>query len=166
MYSMLPAPPIPLLRLPLRLLPDALHAEILARLFNHLLRGQTLAARLAELEGRSVCVHVRDCGAKIHFRIAGGRLAPAWPGPALVTIAGDLKDFLDLATRTEDPDTLFFQRRLAIEGETETGLHVKNLLDALDYDWPAHVAAVLGARAGGLAAGVIARLRPPPRQAQ
>ncbi len=163
MCPMLPLPPIPLLRLPLRWLPDALHAQVLARAFNHLLRGQALATRLAELEGRSVCVHIRDCSAKIHFRFTGGRLVPAWPGPALVTIGGDLGDFLDLATRAEDPDTLFFQRRLAIEGETETGLHLKNLLDALDYDLPAHVTAVLGPRAGGLAANIIARRRPQPR---
>lgn len=144
--------PLILLRLPLQWLPDALHAEVLARAFNHLLRGQALAARLAELDGRSVCVHVRDCDARIHFRIAGGRLAPAWPGPSQVTIGGDLAGFLDLATRAEDPDTLFFQRRLTIEGDTETGLHLKNLLDALDYDFPAHVTAVLGPAAGRLAA--------------
>lgn len=160
---MLPRPPLPLLRQPLQWLPDALHAEMLARLFNHLLRGQPLAARLTELEGRSVCVHIRDCDARIHFRIERGRLAPDWPGPAQVTIGGDLDDFLDLATRAEDPDTLFFRRRLAIEGDTETGLHVKNLLDALDYDWPSHVAAVLGPSAGEIAASVIARLRPQPR---
>lgn len=155
--------PLILLRLPLQWLPDALHAEVLARAVNHLLRGQALAARLAELDGRSVCVHVRDCDARIHFRIAGGQLAPAWPGPSQVTIGGDLAGFLDLATRAEDPDTLFFHRRLTIEGDTETGLHLKNLLDALDYDFPAHVAAVLGPAAGEVAAGVIARLRPQPR---
>lgn len=32
----------------------------------------------------------------------------------------------------EDPDTLFFQRRLLISGETDLGLEVKNLLDAVD----------------------------------
>lgn len=160
MGPMLPPPPLPLLRLPLQWLPDALHAEVLARALNHLLRGQPFAAHLAEIEGRSVCVHIRDCDAQIHFRIERGRLAPAWPGPSLVTIGGDLDDFLGLATRREDPDTLFFQRRLVIEGDTETGLHVKNLLDALDYDLRAHVAAVLGPVAGEVAAGVIARLRP------
>lgn len=149
---MLPRPPLTLLRLPLQWLPDALHAEVLARAFNHLLRGQALAARLAELNGRSVCVHVRDCDTRIHLRIAGARVAPAGPGPSQVTIGGDLAGFVDLATRAEDPDTLFFQRRLTIEGDTETGLHLKNLLDALDYDLLAHVATVLGPAAGRLAA--------------
>jgi predicted lipid carrier protein YhbT len=32
-----------------------------------------------------------------------------------------------IAARKQDPDTLFFQRRLVIEGDTELGLYVKNL---------------------------------------
>lgn len=33
-----------------------------------------------------------------------------------------------------DPDTLFFQRRLVIEGDTELGLYVKNLMDAIELE--------------------------------
>ena len=36
--------------------------------------------------------------------------------------------------REEDPDTLFFNRKLHIEGDTELGLITKNLLDSVD--WP------------------------------
>lgn len=133
------------LRLPLRLLPDGLHVRLAATAVNHLLRGQPLSARLAELEGRSLGIHIRDAGANLHFRIRNRRLVPAQPDPAGVVIRGNLRDFIDLATRAEDPDTLFFQRRLCIEGDTEVGLHVKNLLDALEYDWAAHVRAVLPA---------------------
>src|SRR5690606_6690177 len=50
------------------------------------------------------------------------------------TFTGNSKDFLLLASRREDPDTLFFQRRLAIEGNTELGLQVKNLIDGIDAD--------------------------------
>ena len=42
--------------------------------------------------------------------------------------------FYQLLQRQEDPDTLFFNRRLSIEGDTELGLMVKNTLDALDPD--------------------------------
>jgi predicted lipid carrier protein YhbT len=35
--------------------------------------------------------------------------------------------------REEDPDTLFFARRLTIEGDTELGLVAKNLLDGIDW---------------------------------
>ncbi|WP_417702386.1 ubiquinone anaerobic biosynthesis accessory factor UbiT [Pseudomonas sp.] len=51
-----------------------------------------------------------------------------------VCIRGQWRDFLLLASRQEDPDTLFFRRRLVIEGDTDLGLGVKNLLDGLDPD--------------------------------
>lgn len=51
-----------------------------------------------------------------------------------VTISGKAREFALLVSRQEDPDTLFFQRRLMIEGDTELGLEVKNILDALDHD--------------------------------
>lgn len=43
-------------------------------------------------------------------------------------------DLLLIAGRKQDPDTLFFQRRLKIEGDTELGLEVKNLIDAIEID--------------------------------
>jgi predicted lipid carrier protein YhbT len=64
-----------------------------------------------------------------------------------------------LASRREDPDTLFFHRRLCIEGETETGLHVKNLLDALEYDWQAHFRDVFGEPLGSAVGRVASSLR-------
>ncbi len=152
MYSLL----VDGLRLPLQALPDALHTAVSARLLNHLLRGQRLAARLTEIEGRSVCLDIRDACTKLCFRIESGRLVAARPGPPDVTVRGDLRDFLDLATRTEDADTLFFQRRLYLEGDVDTGVHLKNLLDASDYDGEAHLRAVLP---GPLAAAAIALLR-------
>jgi predicted lipid carrier protein YhbT len=45
-----------------------------------------------------------------------------------------LFDFVLLATRQADPDTLFFQRRIRIEGDTELGLGVKNTMDSMDWD--------------------------------
>lgn len=42
-----------------------------------------------------------------------------------------LADYAALALRREDPDTLFFTRRLVIEGDTALGLELKNALDAL-----------------------------------
>ncbi|MCP5160119.1 MAG: SCP2 sterol-binding domain-containing protein [Hahellaceae bacterium] len=52
--------------------------------------------------------------------------------PADVCISGNLNEFILLAARKEDPDTLFFNRRLLIEGDTELGLATKNLIDSLD----------------------------------
>lgn len=51
-----------------------------------------------------------------------------------VLFSGNLNDLVLIAGRKEDPDTLFFQRRLTIEGDTELGLEVKNLMDSVDLE--------------------------------
>ena len=49
-----------------------------------------------------------------------------------LTTSASAYDFVLLARRQEDPDTLFFSRRLAMEGDTELGLLVKNTIDAIE----------------------------------
>jgi len=51
-----------------------------------------------------------------------------------VQFSANSEDLILIAGRKEDPDTLFFQRRLNIQGDTELGLEVKNLIDAVDLD--------------------------------
>lgn len=50
------------------------------------------------------------------------------------TISGDLSSFIQLAARTQDPDTLFFQRKISIQGNTELSLTLKNLIDSIDRE--------------------------------
>ena len=152
-------PPLNLLSLALRVIPPAVHNALLARLFNHLLKGQSVSERLGELDGKRIAIDITDTGTALDFLIRHGGFyrsanqdASAWD----VCIRGKLEHFWLLASRAEDPDTLFFNRQLAIEGETATGLYIKNLLDALDYRWDAHFQAVLGERAGGLLHRLIA----------
>ena len=135
--------PQPLL-LPLRLIPDPIHAKVLAKIVNRLLIGQTLAKRLPELDGKVVSIHITDAPCRLSFQIIQGRISAAANAQEDVCIHGRLRDFWLLATRREDPDTLFFERRLCIEGDTETGLYLKNLLDSLEFDIKAHVEATFG----------------------
>ncbi len=140
--------PLTVLRQFLRAVPDSVHTALISRLANHLLRGQALSRRLAPIEGSCLCLAISDTGNVWRFRVRAGRLYPQPAGePSDVRIQGELADFLLLATRSEDPDTLFFARRLNLEGDTETGLFVKNQLDALEFDRGAHVSAVAGPRA-------------------
>ncbi len=154
----MPILPHPLV-LPLRLLPDCVHTVAWARLLSHLLRGQPLAARLHELDGKVVGIDLSDIPCRLSFLIRQGRLHAAADNPVDVSIRGSLSDFWLLATRREDPDTLFFHRRLCIEGETETGLHVKNLLDSLEYDWQAHFRDVFGEPLGSAVSCLASSLR-------
>lgn len=87
---------------------------------------------LRPLAGRSVRLRVRDAGLTLTVRYLDGRFFPG-DGLARVDLAieADMAAFVALALRQEDPDTLFFDRRLRFTGDTELGLVVKNTLDAV-----------------------------------
>ena len=123
--------------------PDVVKTKLFIRIFNHLARGQTLVERLRELDNRTISLHISDIPCTVRLRILNGRLRAAGTFPTDVSISGDLEGFTQLASLQEDPDTLFFQRVLRIDGETDTGVHIKNIIDALDYDWDAHLEDVL-----------------------
>ena len=88
------------------------------------------------LVGRRYAIRVKDLGLSLRFTVSPRGFAPDTlahdQGAPDLTISATARDFLLLLTRREDPDTLFFSRRLVSEGDTELGLTVKNLLDALD----------------------------------
>ncbi|AEC19175.1 hypothetical protein PT7_0635 [Pusillimonas sp. T7-7] len=91
------------------------------------------ADTLQMLEGRVLRIQAPDAGIAFDFIWRKQKFLPVAPGgDAALTIAANLHDFYLLIQRKEDPDTLFFSRRLAMEGDTELGLLVKNTLDALD----------------------------------
>lgn len=83
------------------------------------------------LIGRCYAIRVKDLGLNLRFTVSQHGFAPDSGVPDL-TISATARDFLLLLSRREDPDTLFFSRRLVSEGDTELGLTVKNLLDSLD----------------------------------
>ncbi|MGO9443361.1 MAG: SCP2 domain-containing protein [Thiobacillaceae bacterium] len=83
------------------------------------------------LVGRRYAIVVKDLGLSLRFSVSPRGFAANTGTPEL-TISASARDFLLLLGRREDPDTLFFSRRLVTEGDTELGLTVKNLLDAID----------------------------------
>ena len=84
------------------------------------------------LAGKLIRLHVTDAGVTLTFRVTPRGFVASGAGEPDLTLAAAAQDFLALALRHEDPDTLFFSRRLVTEGDTELGLLVKNALDALD----------------------------------
>jgi predicted lipid carrier protein YhbT len=90
---------------------------------------------LEPLRGKAVCLEASDLGTRVRVAYDGSRFRSyGGSAPADLTIRSSASGFLALALRREDPDTLFFTRRLVMTGDTELGLVVKNLLDAID--WP------------------------------
>jgi len=86
-----------------------------------------------DFEGRRIRLEVNGGQPGITFGFWAGRLRIV-DGPGEATIRGSLSALKTLAERKQDPDQLFFQRRLVIEGDTELGLALKNLLDSLEWD--------------------------------
>ncbi len=87
------------------------------------------------LQNRWLRINIEDIDLSWNYTLdANLNIRVAKSPQADVTIRGSLKSFLFLAAREEDPDTLFFQRDLIIEGDTELGLQVKNLLDSLEQE--------------------------------
>lgn len=114
-------------------LPAGPPAWLFAEVVSAVLAPQLAPDLLEALAGRRVRLRVTDARVHADFTVAQGRIRALGGGGAPdVAIAASAWDFLQLARRAEDPDTLFFARRLVIEGDTELGLRLKNALDGLE----------------------------------
>lgn len=114
--------------------PSGLQRAILQRAANRLFAEPLADGAFDILDGHWLRLEVSDLGLAWSFTHDRNGLRFADACSPSVTIRGSWRDFLLLAGRQEDPDTLFFRRRLVIEGDTELGLAVKNLIDSLDPD--------------------------------
>jgi predicted lipid carrier protein YhbT len=105
-----------LLTLPLGFVPPRLNSALLAQILNRVFKPELADGELDFLEDRVMLIRVDDARLSYRLTLQHGRLAAL------------------LATRREDPDTLFFNRRLRLGGDTELGLYAKNLLDSLELE--------------------------------
>lgn len=110
---------------------------------------------LEPVVGKTILIRVLDAGLTLSFSLTPSGFRPAATGvPYDLRISASTRDFIALALRQEDPDALFFDRRLLMEGDTELGLVVKNTLDAVD----------LTALVDRLRPGALSRQRPGARR--
>ncbi|HFD7192535.1 TPA: SCP2 domain-containing protein [Klebsiella pneumoniae] len=123
-----------LMSVPVKLAPFALKRQVLEQVLSWQFRQALAEGELEFLEGRWLSIHVRDIGLLWYTSVVDGRLVVSQQPDADVSFSADASDLLMIAARKQDPDTLFFQRRLAIEGDTELGLYVKNLMDAIELE--------------------------------
>ena len=103
-----------------------------ARMLDHWLLARLPADARAALLGRVVALHVIDYGVRVRLRLgARGFEAVGERAPEALRIAATSTDFARLARGQDDPDRMFFEQRLMMEGDTELGLVLKNTLDAI-----------------------------------
>ena len=88
---------------------------------------------LEPLIGKRFSIRILDAGLTLRFAYASRAIRPIFAAaPADLTISANSRDIIALLAREEDPDTLFFSRRLLTEGDTDLGLLVKNTLDGIE----------------------------------
>ena len=114
-------------------LPRLPGSVLFASWLNILLARQLPEDVKRALTGRMVTLCVTDAGLAFDFTFSDGWF---WPRTAMrapdLRISAHALDFYRLARGRVDADTLFFGRRLLLEGDTELGVLVKYTLDALE----------------------------------
>lgn len=108
---------------------------VLGKLLLQLFKEKLTDGDMDFLKGHWLKIDINDVGLSLQFSCGPGqKVLIRKQGIADASISGNLKSFVLLAACKEDPDTLFFQRDLVIEGDTNVGLEVKNLMDSLDLE--------------------------------
>ncbi|MDY7828094.1 SCP2 sterol-binding domain-containing protein [Aeromonas caviae] len=123
------------LRHPLKLVPFSLQQNLMERLLASVFKEAITDGDFEFLAGKWLKVEVSDLELCWFISEREGKLVVARKCEHVdVCFSGNSQDLVLIAGRREDPDSLFFQRKLKIEGNTELGLEVKNLMDSLDLD--------------------------------
>ncbi|MGL4249631.1 MAG: ubiquinone anaerobic biosynthesis accessory factor UbiT [Aeromonas sp.] len=124
-----------LLRHPLKLVPFGLQKQLMESLLAHVFKEAIKDGDFDFLAGKWLQVEVTDLELCWYISEQQGQLLVARECDKVdVRFSGTANDLILIAGRKEDPDSLFFQRKLKIEGDTELGLELKNLMDSLDLD--------------------------------
>ena len=109
-------------------------ALALATGLNVFLRRKLPIELFERLDGSEVEIAVKGGGLRACFRVRRRHFVPVRPsGSPHVRFRASARDFALIAAREADADTLYFQRRLVVEGDTEAALLIKNTLDSLEF---------------------------------
>lgn len=114
-------------------LPAPLRQALGLRLLAPAIASPQAMHTLQPVLGRRLGIRVDDLGLDWVFELHESGLQLSVE-TAEATVSGNVTDLLRLASRLEDADTLFFQRKLTLTGDTELGLTLRNLLDRLPWE--------------------------------
>lgn len=113
--------------------PPALSQQAIQLVLNQFFQPELKQGQLNFLTNRAILVQVQDLDLQFSVQKTGPRLKVNLPPvPGEVTFRGITSGLFLLVTQREDPDTLFFRRDLAVTGDTNLGLELKNLLDTIE----------------------------------
>lgn len=120
------------LRRLVRVLPITPPSLVVAQVLNSVLLPRIPDDARQWLSNRSVEIQVIDVGLRVRLQLrdSGFKAAPTDSVTALRILA-PAASYLRLMRGNEDADRLFFERCLVMEGDTEMGVALKNMLDAI-----------------------------------
>lgn len=137
-------------------LPRRLRQQALSMSLNRVFAQALHQGELDFMRGRPVRIVVLDMQLDFSITLLGRQLDVSLPPrPSDVTLRAALPGLLNVIAGNLDPDTLFFRRKLSLEGDTELGLTLKNFLDSQEpqqlipgpaYRLVTHLASMRGAQ--------------------
>lgn len=108
-----------------------------ARVLDRVLLARLPSDARQALQQRCVELCVTDFGLRVRLQLTPSGFAPAADrGEPALRISATGASFVRLLRGEDDPDRMFFERVLVMEGDTELGLVLKNTLDAIGPLWP------------------------------
>lgn len=117
-------------------IPLPINILLIEKIVNKLLSEQINEGEFNFLEDKTLQIDLLDAELKIGLSLKNHKMICTHFGSKAV--ASDVKlsintcDAISLVKQEIDPDTLFFQRKLKIQGNTELAHHIKNTIDTLD----------------------------------
>ena len=118
----------------LRLLPLWVEAAAFGAVVSAIIeRTPEIKERLGELEAKSFRFDASDVDKSFYLLIKEGTILvrPHMAGSPDAVMRGEVRVLLRVLLGKEDPDTVFFSRKLEINGDTAAALHLKNILSAI-----------------------------------
>lgn len=119
-----------------RLVPQLVNRKVIESVLNRVLQEQVADGDFDYLTGKWLQVEIRDAQLFVTLGFHNGHFVcrevvrESCEANAYLSVM--TVDAIDMVQHKVDPDTLFFQRKLNIAGDTELAHHVKNTLDTLD----------------------------------
>ena len=117
---------------PLGVVPFSGKKAVIQQLINWQYRQLIAAGDMDFLHQRRLGIEICDLRLKWVMTLENNRMVVTDGQEAEVWFRAETNDLILLAAGRKDPDMLFFQRRLVVEGDTELGLAVKNLMEAIE----------------------------------
>jgi predicted lipid carrier protein YhbT len=120
--------------IPVRLMPhwmDTIGAGVLISAIID--KNPAFKEKFVQLDGKVFLFEAADIKKNfyLHINCNDIKLLPHYAGKPDVTMKGDTDVLFGLLSGKEDPDTVFFSRRLEIGGDTAAAILFKNILNSL-----------------------------------